>query len=63
MTERLDDDFDTPGALDLLDASAARILAGSADQGEAPVLRAILATLGFAFAGGRGPANQDFSPL
>jgi len=60
---RLDDDFDTPGALNLLDASAGRIVAGSADAREAAVLKSLLAILGFAFAGARGPANGDFSPL
>jgi L-cysteine:1D-myo-inositol 2-amino-2-deoxy-alpha-D-glucopyranoside ligase len=59
---RLDDDFDTPGALDLLDASAGRILAGRPAQGEQEHLRKALSVLGFAFAGARGPANGDFTP-
>lgn len=60
--ERLDDDFDVPGALDALDRSASRVLAGSASEGEADRLRQTLAVLGFAFAGARGPVNGDFSP-
>ena len=58
---RLDDDFDVPGALDVLDAAATRVLAGG-DPGEAVAIRRVLAVLGFAFAGARGPANGDFHP-
>jgi cysteinyl-tRNA synthetase len=57
--ERLDDDFDTPGAFDLADVSARRVLDGSAEEGEAEALRAALAALGFAFAGAKGPAAPD----
>lgn len=59
---RLDDDFDTPGALDLLDTAAKRILAGSAEADEQVKLRSALSLLGFAFAGARGPASGDFTP-
>jgi cysteinyl-tRNA synthetase len=59
---RLDDDFDTPGALELLDASAQRVLDGGAAKGEQAQLRNALSLLGFAFAGARGPANGDFTP-
>ncbi len=62
VVERLDDDFDTPAAIDLLDHSATRILTGTAERGERPALRAALAALGFAFAGARGPANGDLTP-
>jgi cysteinyl-tRNA synthetase len=60
--EAMDNDLDVPAALAALDASASRILAGSATEGESAALRAALATLGFAFAGARGPANGDFTP-
>ena len=62
VVERLDDDFDTPDALELLDASAVRILAGTAPDGERLALRSACAALGFAFAGARGPANGDLTP-
>ncbi|MBN9493404.1 class I tRNA ligase family protein, partial [bacterium] len=62
VTARLDDDFDTPGALDQLDRAAQRVLTGSALPGEATAVRGALATLGFAFAGARGPANGSFEP-
>lgn len=55
----LDDDFDVPRALAAADASAARILAGSGDDGEAADLRAGLAILGFAFAGAPGPTTTE----
>lgn len=57
IVARLDDDFDAPGALELADESAQRILAGAARPGEATAVRSALHTLGFAFAGARGPAN------
>ena len=60
--EALDDDFNTPAALDVLDASATRILQHPVEDGEAEALRAALAVLGFRFAGARGPANGDFDP-
>ncbi|MCC6381226.1 MAG: cysteine--tRNA ligase [Dehalococcoidia bacterium] len=59
---RMDDDLDTPGALDLLDMAATRVLAGTAEAGEQKSLRTALATLGFGFAGARGPANGSFEP-
>jgi cysteinyl-tRNA synthetase len=62
VTARLDDDFDTPGALDELDHAAQRVLTGSAAAGEATAIRGALGTLGFAFAGARGPANGSFEP-
>jgi cysteinyl-tRNA synthetase len=58
----LDDDFDTPRALEVLDETAARIASGAAGPGEAAAVRAGLATLGFDFAGARGPATRDFNP-
>lgn len=59
---RLEDDFDTPGALHVLDAAASRIAAGSAADGERESVQAGLALLGFAFAGARGPATGDLKP-
>ena len=58
----MDTDFNVPGAIDILDTTARRILDGTADPGEAPELRRSLAILGFAFAGARGPANGDLEP-
>jgi hypothetical protein len=58
----MDDDFDVPGALAALDAAASRVLAGTAATDEAAALRAGLSTLGFGFAGARGPANGDLTP-
>ena len=55
-------DFDVPAAMDALDRAATRVNAGTATPGEAAALRAALATLGFAFAGARGPANGDLKP-
>ena len=55
----MDDDLDAPRALEGLDAAAARVLAGG---GGADALREALATLGFAFAGARGPATGDYTP-
>ncbi|MGE5596205.1 MAG: hypothetical protein ACM3S1_09245, partial [Hyphomicrobiales bacterium] len=60
--EAMDDDLDVPRALDALDASATRVLNGTADPGEQAALRACLATLGFAFAGAIGPANGHYEP-
>ncbi len=57
----MDDDIDTPQALDLLDRAAGRVLDGTSDPGEADALKAAAAVLGFAFAGGRGPANGDLN--
>jgi cysteinyl-tRNA synthetase len=62
ITSRLDDDFDTPGALDTLDEAAQRVLAGAAANGEATAICEALKVLGFAFAGARGPANGSFEP-
>jgi len=58
----LDNDFDAPAALDLLDAAAVSVLAGTAALAEGAELRSCLSILGFAFAGARGPATGDFSP-
>ena len=60
--EAMDDDLDTPRALDVLDEAATRVLAGSGTPGEPAELRRLLAVLGFAFAGARGPANGNLSP-
>jgi cysteinyl-tRNA synthetase len=60
--DALDDDFDTPHALDVLDETAARIANGAAGPGEAAAVRSALAMLGFDFAGARGPATGDLSP-
>ncbi len=62
FTEAMDDDFGTPAALDLLDAAAARVLAGTGEMDDAAAVRESLAVMGFAFAGARGPANGDFNP-
>ncbi|MBI2764964.1 MAG: cysteine--tRNA ligase [Chloroflexi bacterium] len=58
----IDDDFDVPAALDVLDRAAVRVLAGSAAPGDAATLRSLLAILGFAFAGAKGPATGHLSP-
>lgn len=58
----MDTDFDVPTALDRLDTVAQRVTSGVAAEDEAASLRAALATLGFGFAGARGPANGDLSP-
>jgi cysteinyl-tRNA synthetase len=58
----LDDDFNVAAALDVLDEAALRTLGGSATEGEPQALRTSLATLGFAFAGARGPATGDLNP-
>ena len=55
----MDDDLDSPRALDALDAGADRVLTGGAG---AATLRNALAVLGFAFAGARGPATGDLNP-
>ncbi|MEX0784457.1 MAG: cysteine--tRNA ligase [Dehalococcoidia bacterium] len=60
--DAMDDDFDAPAALDVLDAAAERVLAGAAAPGEQQALRESLATLGFAFAGARGPATGHMEP-
>ena len=58
----MDEDFDVPGALDVLDEAARGVIAGSAGSGAPAEVRAALATLGFAFAGARGPATGDLTP-
>lgn len=58
----MDSDFDVPAALDRLDTVARRVTSGVAAADEAASLRTALATLGFGFAGARGPANGDRSP-
>jgi len=58
----LDEDFDTPAALHVLDEAATRVLAGTGSPGEAEALRNMLAALGFAFAGAKGPATGHLSP-
>ena len=60
--QAMDNDFDVPGALEVLEKAASRVLAGSAAVDEAPGLRASLGTLGLGFAGARGPANGDLNP-
>ena len=60
--EAMDDDLDTPGALDRLDESAQRVLQGTGGEGEAEALIASLRMLGFGYAGARGPANGDLNP-
>jgi len=62
FVEALNDDFDVPASLNALDASATRVLQGTAAAGEQEALGAALAVLGFGFAGARGPANGDFNP-
>ena len=59
FTAAMDDDLGTPQALDILDEAAERVLAGGGDAGE---LRSLLAVLGFAVAGARGPATGDLNP-
>ncbi len=58
----VESDLDFPGALDVLDRAAERVLAGSAQPGEAAGLRELLAVLGFGMAGALGPANGQFAP-
>ncbi len=60
--EAMDEDFNAPGALDLLDGAARRVQSGAGAPGEAAEVRAALAILGFAFAGAHGPATGDLSP-
>ena len=55
----MDDDLDSPRALDVLDEAASSVLGGAAG---ADTLRESLGVLGFAFAGARGPATGDLSP-
>ncbi|MCC6958874.1 MAG: cysteine--tRNA ligase [Dehalococcoidia bacterium] len=66
LTRRFDEameaDFNVPVALAALDEAAGRIASGVAEMGEAAALRSALATLGFGFAGARGPANGDVTP-
>src|SRR5690606_29195505 len=49
----MNDDLDTPAALQVLDRAATRVLDGTAEEGEAEALRAGSAVLGFAYAGAR----------
>lgn len=63
FSEAMDNDLGTPAALDVLDAAATRILAGRASEGEPEALGMALQTLGFAFAGGRGPATGHLEPV
>jgi len=58
----MDDDLDVPRALEALSAVAGRVVTGLAGDGEAEALREALATMGFAFAGARGPATGDLTP-
>ncbi|HNM78688.1 MAG TPA: cysteine--tRNA ligase [Tepidiformaceae bacterium] len=60
--DAMEADFNVPAALEALDRAAARVASGAAEAGEAAALRAALATLGFGFAGARGPANGDLTP-
>ena len=61
--ERLDDDFDVPGCLRVLDEAAAASLSHpAAGEPAAAAVRTVLATLGFAFAGARGPETGDLKP-
>ena len=60
--EELNEDFNTPVALQVLDSAAARVIAGTAGRAEQSDLGKALSILGFAFAGARGPANGDFNP-
>ena len=60
--DAMDDDLNTPLALQKLSESANRIINGSNQTGEAEALQEALNILGFAFAGARGPALNDFSP-
>lgn len=62
FTLSMDSDFNVPGAIDVLDTTARRVLSGVADPGEAAELRSSLAVLGFGFAGARGPATGDYTP-
>jgi cysteinyl-tRNA synthetase len=62
FTNAMNDDFNVPGALDALDAIATRVATRVAGEGEAVALRTALATLGFSFAGARGPARGDLTP-
>lgn len=58
--EAMDNDFDVPRALGVLDEAATRVLQVGSPEGAA--VRACLAILGFGFAGARGPANGDLTP-
>jgi len=62
VREALDDDFDVPRALDILDDLAARVVAGTAGTDERAGICAGLAVLGFDFAGAPGPATGWFEP-
>ncbi|GIW12771.1 MAG: cysteine--tRNA ligase [Tepidiforma sp.] len=62
IVERLEDDFDVPGALEEAAGLADAVLVGAAEPGTAAALREALQILGFAFAGARGPATGDVSP-
>ena len=60
--EAMDADFDAPGALHVLDEAAERLQSGSGESTTAAEIRTALSTLGFAFAGARGPATGDLTP-
>jgi cysteinyl-tRNA synthetase len=58
----LDEDFDLPAALDVLDAAAGRVMSGGAGASEQAKLRELMAVLGFAMAGAPGPATGHYAP-
>lgn len=60
--EAMDADFNVPEALDVLDEGAHRLQSGPGNATSAAEIRTALATLGFAFAGARGPATGDLTP-
>ncbi len=60
--EAMDADFNVPEALDVLDEAAHRLQSGPGNATSAAEIRTALATLGFAFAGARGPATGDLTP-
>ncbi len=62
VRDALDDDFDVPRALEVLDALASRVASGTAAAAERTALRAGLAVLGFDFAGAPGPATGWLEP-
>lgn len=55
--EAMDDDLDTPRALKVLDEAAIAVPASGGPAQDRAAIRAALATLGLAFAGGVGPAT------
>jgi len=62
FTAAMDDDFNVPEALSVLDRASQRVVSGAAGGGEAAAIRTALQTLGFGFAGARGPANGHLQP-